>query len=93
MANVGAIAFTSRLYRTNSDGYSVLKLNALSWEVMRKQRTVSLAVPIAQKITWEEGNEKQLEAEILYRNCDRSVNNSLMSKSVPPYVDLPTIPL
>ena len=32
------------LIEQTSDGYSVLKLNALSWEVMRKQRTVSLAV-------------------------------------------------
>ncbi|MBA3923410.1 MAG: DNA helicase RecQ, partial [Nostocaceae cyanobacterium] len=31
------------------DGYSVLKLNALSWEIMRKQRTVLLAVPIVKK--------------------------------------------
>jgi len=69
-----------------SDGYSVLKLNALSWEVMRRQRTVSLAVPIAQKITWEEGSEKAAEAEILLQKL-RSLRKQLADEqSVPPYV-------
>ncbi|MBE9036412.1 DNA helicase RecQ [aff. Roholtiella sp. LEGE 12411] len=69
-----------------SDGYSVLKLNALSWEVMRRQRTVSLAIPIAQKITWEEGSEKAAEAEILLQRL-RSLRKQLADEqSVPPYV-------
>jgi len=32
------------LVEQTSDGYAVLKLNALSWEVMRRQRSVSIAV-------------------------------------------------
>jgi len=31
------------LVEQTSDGYAVLKLNALSWEVMRRQRSVSIA--------------------------------------------------
>lgn len=74
------------LIEQTSDGYSVLKLNALSWEVMRRQRTVSLAVPIAQKITWEEGSEKAVEAEILMQRL-RSLRKQLADEqSVPPYI-------
>jgi ATP-dependent DNA helicase RecQ len=74
------------LLEQTSDGYSVLKLNPLSWEVMRRQRTVSLAVTVAQKITWEEGSEKAVEAEILMQRL-RSLRKQLADEqSVPPYV-------
>jgi ATP-dependent DNA helicase RecQ len=74
------------LLEQTSDGYSVLKLNALSWEVMRKQRPVSLAVPVAQKVTWEEGSEKAAEVEILLQRL-RSLRKQLAdAQSVPPYV-------
>ncbi|MEH1894829.1 MAG: DNA helicase RecQ [Nostoc sp.] len=74
------------LIEQTSDGYSVLKLNALSWEVMRKQRTVSLAVTTVQKITWEQGSEKAEVAEILLQKL-RSLRKQLADEqSVPPYV-------
>ncbi|MBE9000743.1 DNA helicase RecQ [Nostoc sp. LEGE 12447] len=74
------------LIEQTSDGYSVLKLNALSWEVMRKQRTVSLAVTTVQKITWEQGSEKAEVAEILLQKL-RSLRKELADEqSVPPYV-------
>ncbi|MBN3944198.1 MAG: DNA helicase RecQ [Nostoc sp.] len=74
------------LIEQTSDGYSVLKLNALSWQVMRKQRTVSLAVTTVQKITWEEGSEKAEVAEILLQKL-RSLRKQLADEqSVPPYV-------
>ncbi|MEH1925599.1 DNA helicase RecQ [Nostoc sp.] len=74
------------LLEQTSDGYSVLKLNPLSWEVMRRQRTVSLAVPVAQKINWEEGSEKAVEAEILMQRL-RSLRKQLADEqAVPPYV-------
>ncbi|MFN6463750.1 MAG: DNA helicase RecQ [Nostoc sp. DedVER02] len=74
------------LIEQTSDGYSVLKLNALSWEVMRKQRTVSLAVTTVQKITWEQGSEKAEEAEVLLQKL-RSLRKQLADEqSVPPYV-------
>ncbi|MEH2331478.1 DNA helicase RecQ [Nostoc sp.] len=69
-----------------SDGYSVLKLNALSWQVMRKQRTVSLAVTTVEKITWEPESEKAEVAEILLQKL-RSLRKQLADEqSVPPYV-------
>lgn len=74
------------LLEQTADGYSVLKLNALSWEVMRKQRTVSIAVPVAQKVTWEEGSAKAVEAEVLVQRL-RSLRKQLADEqSVPPYV-------
>ncbi len=74
------------LIEQTSDGYSVLKLNAHSWEVMRKQRTVSLAVTTVQKITWEQGSEKAEVAEILLQKL-RSLRKQLADEqSVPPYV-------
>ncbi|MBH8554621.1 DNA helicase RecQ [Nostocaceae cyanobacterium CENA357] len=77
------------LLEQTSDGYSVLKLNALSWEVMKRQRTVAIAAPIVQKITWEEGSEKAVEAEILLQKL-RSLRKQLADEqSVPPYVVFP----
>ncbi|MBD2197183.1 MULTISPECIES: DNA helicase RecQ [Calothrix] len=74
------------LLEQTTDGYSVLKLNALSWEVMRRQRTVSLAVPTVQKITWEEGSEKAADAELLMQRL-RSLRKQLADEqSVAPYV-------
>ncbi|MBN3926876.1 DNA helicase RecQ [Nostoc sp. NMS4] len=74
------------LIEQTSDGYSVLKLNALSWEVMRKQRPVSLVVTTVQKITWEPGSEKAEVAEILLQKL-RSLRKQLADEqSVPPYV-------
>jgi ATP-dependent DNA helicase RecQ len=74
------------LLEQTSDGYAVLKLNALSWEVMRKQRTVSIAIPVVQKITWEDTNEKAAEVEMLMQRL-RSLRKQLADEqSVPPYV-------
>ncbi|WP_017654244.1 DNA helicase RecQ [Fortiea contorta] len=74
------------LLTQTTDGYSVLKLNALSWEVMRRQRPVSIAVPVASKLTWEEGSAKAAELEILLQRL-RSLRKQLADEqSVPPYV-------
>ncbi|RUR77820.1 DNA helicase RecQ [Chlorogloeopsis fritschii PCC 9212] len=74
------------LLEQTSDGYAVLKLNSLSWEVMRRQRQVSIAVPILQKITWNEETTKATEAEMLLQKL-RSLRKKLADEqSVPPYV-------
>jgi len=74
------------LLEQTSDGYSILKLNALSWEVMRKQRTVSIAVPIAQKVTWEDSGGKAADVEVLMQKL-RSLRKQLADEqAVPPYV-------
>ena len=74
------------LIEQTNDGYSVLKLNALSWEVMRRQRPVSIAVPVTQKITVEHGSQKAAFAEMLMQRL-RSLRKQLADEqSVPPYV-------
>ncbi|WP_413175678.1 DNA helicase RecQ [Anabaena azotica] len=74
------------LLEQTADGYSVLKLNPLSWEVMRKQRSVSIAVPIAQKISLDEGTGKAAEVEALMHRL-RSLRKQLADEqAVPPYV-------
>ncbi|MBD2136708.1 DNA helicase RecQ [Anabaena sp. FACHB-1237] len=75
------------LLEQTADGYSVLKLNALSWEVMRKQRTVSIAVPVVQKTNWDENNSsKAAEAEILNYRL-RSLRKQIADEqNVPPYM-------
>lgn len=74
------------LLEQSNDGYSVLKLNALSWEVMRKQRTVSIAVPVVQKINLEDGNAKAAEVEILMNRLRILRKQLADEQAVPPYV-------
>ncbi|TAE53917.1 MAG: DNA helicase RecQ [Nostocales cyanobacterium] len=74
------------LLEQSNDGYSVLKLNALSWEVMRKQRSVSLAVPMKPKLNLEDGGVKAAEVEDLMHRL-RSLRKKLADEqAVPPYV-------
>ncbi|WP_026731724.1 DNA helicase RecQ [Fischerella sp. PCC 9605] len=74
------------LLEQSTDGYAVLKLNALSWEIMRRQRTVSVAVSVTQKITWNEGSTQATEAELLLQRL-RSLRKKLADEqSVPPYI-------
>ncbi|AKG22543.1 DNA helicase RecQ [Calothrix sp. 336/3] len=77
------------LLEQTSDGYAVLKLNALSWEVMRKKRTVSLAVPVVQKISWKERSSKAEAAEMLLMRLRSLRKNLADQQSVPPYVVFP----
>lgn len=77
------------LLEQTNDGYSVLKLNALSWEVMKRQRTVSIVVPVVQKPVWEGDSEKAAEVEMLVYRL-RSLRKQLADEqSVPPYVIFP----
>ncbi|MBW4671643.1 MAG: DNA helicase RecQ [Cyanomargarita calcarea GSE-NOS-MK-12-04C] len=74
------------LLEQTADGYSVLKLNPHSWEVMRRLRTVSIAVPVAQKITWEGGSEKAAEAEMLMQRLRALRKKIADEQSVAPYM-------
>ncbi|MBV9387721.1 MAG: DNA helicase RecQ [Chroococcidiopsidaceae cyanobacterium CP_BM_ER_R8_30] len=75
------------LVAQTSDGYPVLKLNALSWEVMRRQRSVYIAVPTASKPVVEDKQDIRAEdAERLFQRL-RSLRKQIADKqSVPPYV-------
>jgi ATP-dependent DNA helicase RecQ len=77
------------LLEQTSDGYAVLKLNALSWEVMRRKHQVMLSVTPKQKMTWEEIGNTETEVESLMQKL-RSLRKQLADEqSVPPYVIFP----
>jgi len=77
------------LVSETSDGYSVLKLNSQSWEVLRKQRSVYIAVP---KKTGEGDrldSPKRLKAEQLFEHLRALRKQIADEQSVPPYVVFP----
>lgn len=69
-----------------TDGYAVLKLNPLSWEVMRRQRSVHLVVTASKKKASEETNLKKAGVEILFDKLRKLRKKIADEQSVPPYV-------
>ena len=70
-----------------TDGYRVLKLNKLSWEILRKQRSVAIAItqaPAAKAL--EDYNPKAAETQILFDRLRRLRKQLADAQSVPPYV-------
>lgn len=53
------------LVSETTDGYSVLKLNAASWEVLRKQRSVQIAIPKKPVEVLTSSSNKKIEFETL----------------------------
>jgi ATP-dependent DNA helicase RecQ len=73
-----------------TDGYRILKLNKLSWEVLRKQRSVHIAItetPAAKAIA--DTNSRSAEAEILFERLRKLRKQLADAQSVPPYVIFP----
>lgn len=70
-----------------TDGYPVLKLNALSWEVMRRQRSVSIAVSVVQTPGLEDKeNLRAAEVEMLFQGL-RSLRKQLADEQgLAPYM-------
>ncbi|MGK7918202.1 MAG: DNA helicase RecQ [Prochloraceae cyanobacterium] len=67
-----------------TDGYRVLKLNKGSWEVLRKQRQVNIAVN--QKSTSQIAAESYPEIEMLFDRLRQLRKQIADTQSVPPYV-------
>jgi ATP-dependent DNA helicase RecQ len=75
------------LLNETHDGYRVLKLNKKSWEILKKQRSVSITVP--QKTTTKtttETNPRQIEAELLFDRLRLLRKNLADAQSVAPYI-------
>lgn len=72
------------LVAETTDGYPVLKLNNLSWEVLRHQRSVFVPVPVAP--TQERPNARREEAEALFQRLRLLRKELADQQSVPPYV-------
>jgi ATP-dependent DNA helicase RecQ len=69
-----------------SDGYRILKLNKRSWEVLRKQISVEIAVDKKQTATAADYNPRKAEAELLFEKLRQLRKQIADSQSVPPYV-------
>jgi ATP-dependent DNA helicase RecQ len=69
----------------STDGFSILKLNKQSWEVLRKRQDVHIAVP-DQKTTSERYNPKAAEAELLYDRLRRLRKQIADHHQIAPYV-------
>lgn len=73
-----------------TDGYRILKLNKLSWEILRKQRSVQIAVtqkPVAKALA--DINPRSAEIEILFERLRKLRKQLADAQSVPPYVIFP----
>jgi ATP-dependent DNA helicase RecQ len=74
------------LLNETTDGYSVLVLNALSWEVMRKQRSVMVALPNTPQVLDEKSAISRSQAEELFDRL-RSLRKRVADQhSVAPYI-------
>ncbi len=85
--SLGRSLLHQRLVDETTDGFPTLKLNALSWEVLRKQRTVMIAVPKRVDVVDNTATAKaKAEAELLFERL-RSLRKRLADEQgVPPYV-------
>lgn len=73
------------LVAETTDGYPVLKLNDLSWEVLRHQRSVFVPVPVAPTQD-RPSNARREEAEALFQRLRELRKELADQQSVPPYV-------
>lgn len=74
------------LLEQSTDGYGVLKLNPQSWEVMRRQRQVLIAVPTVERVSNINPQEKSAEAEMLFQRL-RTLRKQLADlQGVAPFV-------
>jgi len=70
-----------------TDGYRVLKLNKLSWEILRSQRPVHIAItktPAAKALV--DPHPRVAEVEILFERLRKLRKHLADAQSVPPYV-------
>ncbi len=72
------------LLAQTTDGYSVLKLNALSWEVMRRQRSVLIAVR-ATPTHISDKDTLAAEVELLFQRLRKLRKQLADEQGVPPY--------
>jgi ATP-dependent DNA helicase RecQ len=70
-----------------SDGYSVLTLNALSWEILKNQRKVEIAVsPAKPTAEASDVSTNSIEAQALYNRLQKLRKQYADANKVPPYV-------
>jgi ATP-dependent DNA helicase RecQ len=76
-----------RLLDEATDGYSVLKLNDLSWEVLKQQRRVAIAITATSSDTGTAAASQDTEeVEALFERLQALRKRLADEQSVPPYV-------
>lgn len=91
---LGRSLIHQRLVDETSDGYSVLKLNDLSWEVLRKQRTVTIAVmPTKSAPEAVPTIDLAADSEALLSRLQALRKRLADEHAVPPYVVFPNASL
>ena len=87
---LGRALLQQDLVSQSTDGYPILRLNTLSWEILRKQRSVQIAEP-PQNVTSQKETREVLEpeAERLFQHL-RSLRKQIADEQgVAPYVVFP----
>jgi ATP-dependent DNA helicase RecQ len=75
------------LVSETTDGFPILKLNALSWEVMKKQRSVEIAIAPKLKIDEIDDRSSSTTAgQALFQELRTLRKKLATARSVPPYV-------
>jgi ATP-dependent DNA helicase RecQ len=70
-----------------SDGYSVLTLNPLSWEILKNQRKVEIAItPTKATVESSDVGANSVEAQALYNRLQKLRKQYADANKVPPYV-------
>ena len=69
-----------------TDGYRILKLNKRSWQILRKQLSVEIAIDRQQTQTTAAYNPRKAEAELLFARLRKLRKQIADRQSVPPYV-------
>jgi ATP-dependent DNA helicase RecQ len=84
---LGRSLLNQGLVGQSNDGYRILKLNKCSWEILRKQRTVEIAVKNKQDASLKsENNPRQSEREILYDKLKELRKQLADRQSIAPYI-------
>lgn len=87
---LGRSLLHQRLVDETTDGYSVLQLNDLSWEVLKKQRPVMVAfAPVKPEDVTAPSTVDAAEVEALYDRLQKLRKRLADEQSVPPYVVFP----
>lgn len=69
-----------------TDGYRILKLNKRSWQILRKQLSVEIAIDRQKTQTAAAYNPRKAEAELLFARLRKLRKQIADRQSVPPYV-------
>ena len=86
---LGRALLQQGLVSQSTDGYPILRLNTLSWEILRKQCSVQVAEPPRNATTQQETRVLEPEAEQLFQHLRNLRKQIADEQSVPPYIVFP----